>query len=88
MAKDLRVNWNWHLGDHLDGNLGTSYVKALAPFVNFHGRERNLRSERRQFADAGYLLHPSWRLRAGGVVALGASSTSSTPSRAWTASSR
>jgi exopolysaccharide biosynthesis operon protein EpsL len=45
--------------------VGTSYVKALAPFVNFHGRERNLRAERRQFADAGYLLHPSWRLRAG-----------------------
>jgi exopolysaccharide biosynthesis operon protein EpsL len=64
-AKDLRVNWNWHLSDHLDGNVGTSYVKALAPFVNFHGRERNLRAERRQFADAGYLLHPSWRLRAG-----------------------
>jgi exopolysaccharide biosynthesis operon protein EpsL len=64
-GKDLRLNWNWHLGTHLDGNLGTSYVQALAPFVNFHDRERNLRSERREFADGGWLLHPSWRVRAG-----------------------
>jgi exopolysaccharide biosynthesis operon protein EpsL len=64
-GKDLRLNWNWHLGNHLDGNLGSSYVQALAPFVNFHGRERNLRSERREFADGRWLLHPSWRVRAG-----------------------
>ncbi len=64
-AKNLRVNWNWHLGERVDGNLGTSYVKSLAPFVNFHARERNLRVERRQFADAGWLVHPSWRLRSG-----------------------
>ena len=64
-GKDLRLNWNWHLGNHLDGNVGASYVQALAPFVNFHARERNLRSERREFADGGWLLHPSWRVRAG-----------------------
>jgi exopolysaccharide biosynthesis operon protein EpsL len=64
-AKDLRLNWNWHLANRLDGNLGTSYVEALAPFVNFHGRERNVRTERKHFADAGWLLHPSWRVRAG-----------------------
>jgi exopolysaccharide biosynthesis operon protein EpsL len=64
-GKDLLVNWNWHVGDHLDGNVGSSYVQALAPFVNFHSRERNLRSERREFADGGWLLHPSWRVRAG-----------------------
>ncbi|SHH12074.1 XrtB/PEP-CTERM-associated polysaccharide biosynthesis outer membrane protein EpsL [Massilia sp. CF038] len=64
-AHDLRANWNWRVGEHVDGNIGASYVKALAPFVNFHGRERNLRAERRQFADGGYLLHPSWRVRAG-----------------------
>jgi exopolysaccharide biosynthesis operon protein EpsL len=64
-AKDLRLNWHWRVGTHLDGNVGASYVEALAPFVNFHARERNVRSERRQFADGGWLLHPSWRLRAG-----------------------
>jgi exopolysaccharide biosynthesis operon protein EpsL len=64
-GKDLRLNWNWHLGNHFDGNIGASYVQALAPFVNFHDRERNLRSERREFADGGWLLHPSWRVRTG-----------------------
>jgi exopolysaccharide biosynthesis operon protein EpsL len=64
-AKDLRVNWNWRVGNRFDGNLGVSYVDALAPFVNFQGPERNLRSERREFADGRWLLHPSWRLRAG-----------------------
>lgn len=64
-AKDLRGNWNWRVGKEVDGNIGASYVKALAPFVNFHGRARNVRSERRQFADGGWLLHPSWRVRAG-----------------------
>jgi exopolysaccharide biosynthesis operon protein EpsL len=64
-GKDLRLNWNWHVGNHLDGNVGATYVQALAPFVNFHGRERNLRSERREFADGRWLLHPSWRMRAG-----------------------
>lgn len=64
-ARDLRASWNWHASDHLDGNLGASYVKALAPFVNFHARERNLRVERREFVDGGYLLHPSWRVRGG-----------------------
>lgn len=64
-AKDLRANWNWHLGKRFDGNLGASYVQALAPFVNFHSLAPNLRSERREVADGGWLLHPRWRLRAG-----------------------
>jgi exopolysaccharide biosynthesis operon protein EpsL len=64
-AKDLRANWNWHVGNYLDGDIGASYVEALAPFVNFHARERNVRSERREFGEGRWLLHPSWRARAG-----------------------
>ena len=64
-AKDLRANWNWHIGNRFDGNLGAFYVQGLAPFVNFHSLARNLRSERREVADGGWLLHPRWRLRAG-----------------------
>lgn len=64
-AKDLRANWNWHVGTHLDGDAGVSYVEALAPFVNFHAPERNVRSERREFGEARWLVHPSWRMRAG-----------------------
>src|SRR4051794_36401672 len=25
-SKDLLANWNWHVGNHIEGNLGTSYV--------------------------------------------------------------
>lgn len=64
-GKDLLLNWNWHVGNRLDGNIGSTYVQSLAPFVNFHGRERNLRVDRREFVDGGWLLHPSWRMRGG-----------------------
>ena len=64
-AKDLIVNWNWHVGNQFEGNLGTSYLKQLTPFVNFHSRERNMRTQRREFVEGGWLLHPSWRVRAG-----------------------
>lgn len=64
-SKDLLANWNWHVGNHIEGNLGTSYVQALTPFVNFHNQERNLRTQQREFFDGAWRLHPSWRLRAG-----------------------
>jgi exopolysaccharide biosynthesis operon protein EpsL len=64
-GKDLRANWNWHLGNYLDGNVGSSYVQSLAPFIVFHSRARNMRTERREYADGGWLLHPRWRVRAG-----------------------
>jgi exopolysaccharide biosynthesis operon protein EpsL len=71
-SKDLLANWNWHVGDRVEGNLGASYVQALSPFVNFNSQdvniqsqERNLRTQRREFFDGSWRLHPSWRLRAG-----------------------
>jgi exopolysaccharide biosynthesis operon protein EpsL len=64
-GKDLRANWNWHLGNYLDGNVGATNVQALAPYVDFHSPQPNLRAERREFADGGWLLHPRWRARAG-----------------------
>lgn len=68
--KDLLGNWNWHVGDHVEGNLGASYVQVLSPYVNFDAPdtdndEPNLRTQRREFFDASWLLHPSWRLRGG-----------------------
>lgn len=67
VAKDLQANWNWHVGEHVEGNLGASYVQAMTPFINFTAQERNLRTQRREFADGAWRLHPSWRLRAGVV---------------------
>lgn len=71
-GKDFLVNWNWHVGDRVEGNLGASYVQGLAhyvegltPFVNLNNQERNLRTQRREFFDGSWRLHPSWRVRGG-----------------------
>jgi exopolysaccharide biosynthesis operon protein EpsL len=64
-AKDLLANWNWHAGSHLDGNVGASYLEALTPYASSIDSQRNLRTQRREFADGGWRLHPSWRVRAG-----------------------
>jgi exopolysaccharide biosynthesis operon protein EpsL len=64
-GKELQANWDWHLGSHLSGNLGASYAQALAPYTEFHGDERNLRSQRREFFDAAWRMHPSWSARGG-----------------------
>lgn len=68
--KDLLGNWNWHVGDHVEGNLGASYVQVLSPYVNFDtanidNDKPNLRTQRREFFDGSWLLHPRWRLRGG-----------------------
>jgi exopolysaccharide biosynthesis operon protein EpsL len=64
-GRDLSARWNWHIGPHLEGNVGATDVKALTPYVDFHRLERNLRTQRREFVDAAWRLHPSWRARGG-----------------------
>ena len=64
-GKDGRFNWNWQLGSHLDGNIGATYLQMLAPYTDFRSDQRNLRVQRRQYADGGWRMHPSWRVRAG-----------------------
>lgn len=64
-GKDFLAAWNWHLGNHVEGNLGASYVQILAPYSDFQSQERNLRTQRREFFDARWRLHPSWQVRGG-----------------------
>ena len=64
-GKDLLAAWNWHLGNHVEGNLGASYVQVLSPYSDFQSQERNLRIQRREFFDARWRLHPSWQVRGG-----------------------
>jgi exopolysaccharide biosynthesis operon protein EpsL len=64
-SKNFLANWNWHVGNHVEGNVGVSYVQALTPYVYFHSAELNVRTQRREFFDGSWLLHPSWRLRGG-----------------------
>lgn len=62
-GKDFQGTWNWELGNHLEGSLGGTYAQTLAPYTDFQSRERNLRVQKRQFVDAAWRMHPSWRVR-------------------------
>ena len=64
-GKDFSLDWAWVLGNYFDGNIGGSYQQVLTPFNDFHSDQRNLRTQRREYANGGWRLHPSWRLRAG-----------------------
>lgn len=64
-GKDLLAQWNWHVGPHLEGNVGRSYIQSLSQFVEFHDLQRNVRTQQRKFFDASWRYHPEWRLRGG-----------------------
>lgn len=64
-GKDFSLDWAWVLGNHFDGNIGGSYQQVLTPFNDYHVEERNLRTQRRAYANGGWRIHPSWRVRAG-----------------------
>lgn len=64
-SKNADLALNWHLLAHLQGNVGASYMESLASFADFHTDQRNLRIQRRAFADTTWQFHPSWQARAG-----------------------
>lgn len=64
-GRDVAGNWNWFLGNHLEGNVGLSYVRGLTPFTDFHQLVSNVRTQKREYLNATWRLHPSWRARAG-----------------------
>jgi exopolysaccharide biosynthesis operon protein EpsL len=66
VGKDGRANWNWVLGNHLQGNLASTYSQSLVPFTDnivVVQNVRNIRTQRTNSADLAWLIHPSWRLR-------------------------
>ncbi|WP_158592191.1 XrtB/PEP-CTERM-associated polysaccharide biosynthesis outer membrane protein EpsL [Noviherbaspirillum sedimenti] len=70
-GRDIRANWNWHAGKHLEGNLGATHVRALTSVqdsltvTGLPSQLPNVRTQDRQYFDASWRLHPSWRLRGG-----------------------
>jgi exopolysaccharide biosynthesis operon protein EpsL len=64
-GRDLQANWNWQLGNHFEGKLGTSYARTLAPYTDFYTNERNLRTEHHHVFEGIWRLHPNWRTRVG-----------------------
>ncbi|QAU34436.1 XrtB/PEP-CTERM-associated polysaccharide biosynthesis outer membrane protein EpsL [Janthinobacterium sp. 17J80-10] len=70
-GRDVRANWNWHVGSQFEGNLGLTHVKALTSVqdslqaTGLPSQLPNVRTQDRQYFDASWRLHPSWRLRGG-----------------------
>ena len=64
-GRDLQATWFWELGNKFEGQAGTLYDRSLAPYTDFFSDERNVRERRRQWFDAGWKMHPSWKLRTG-----------------------
>ncbi|MFC0250836.1 XrtB/PEP-CTERM-associated polysaccharide biosynthesis outer membrane protein EpsL [Massilia consociata] len=64
-GRDLQATWFWEVGNKLEGQAGTLYNRTLAPYTDFFSDERNVREQRRQWFDAGYKMHPSWKIRTG-----------------------
>ncbi|RFP12402.1 hypothetical protein D0T24_25610 [Duganella sp. BJB480] len=64
-GKDLSADLAWHLGNRLSGNLGGAYSEVLAPYTDVVTSERNLRTQKRAYAQGNWSFHPSWVARAG-----------------------
>ena len=62
-GKDFMGALEWHIANHLSGNVGASYAQTLTPFTDSHTSDRNLRTTQREFFDGTWLFHPSWQLR-------------------------
>ena len=59
--KSANGNWNWFLGNRLEGNMGASYIQSLMP-LTFQPGTRTIRTEQIQFINGAWHFHPSWRL--------------------------
>src|SRR5262245_45219841 len=62
---DGRAIWLWQAGNSLSGQVGATQNKALASFINFQVRIRDIVTTQTAFANASFLINPSWQLRAG-----------------------
>ncbi|WP_242447257.1 XrtB/PEP-CTERM-associated polysaccharide biosynthesis outer membrane protein EpsL [Nitrosomonas supralitoralis] len=59
--KNFSGNWNWLIGNQLEGNMGASYTQSLAPFL-FQPGIKSIRTELTEYINGGWRFHPRWRL--------------------------
>lgn len=64
-GRDLSLRLRWQLGNQWEGTAGATHVKSSTPFIDFRSLDPNLRTQNRQFADAFWRFHPSWRAMVG-----------------------
>lgn len=61
---DGKATWAWQVGNLWSGNLGYRYNRELSSFNEQFVREKDMRTRNVGFFEAGYQLHPDWRLSA------------------------
>jgi exopolysaccharide biosynthesis operon protein EpsL len=62
---DTQAQWNWHVGNDLDGEIGYTNTQVLGSFVQLNSLVGNLQNNQRSFANAGYLFHPNGKVKLG-----------------------
>jgi exopolysaccharide biosynthesis operon protein EpsL len=62
---DTLAQWNWQLGNNLDGEIGYANAQALGGFGQLNGVLDNLINSQRYFANGGYLFHPNGKIKLG-----------------------
>jgi exopolysaccharide biosynthesis operon protein EpsL len=62
---DTSAQWNWQLGNNLDGEIGYTNAQVLGNFGQLNGIVNNLINNQRYFANGGYLFHPNGKIKLG-----------------------
>jgi len=62
---DTQAQWNWHVRNDLDGEIGYTNTQMMGSFAQLNGLVGNLRNNQRSFVNAGYLFHPNGKIKIG-----------------------
>jgi len=62
---DATGNWDWQVGNLWSGKLGYRYENKLSSFNQRLITDKDMRTTQTGFLNAGYQIHPDWRLVAG-----------------------
>jgi len=62
---DAQAQWNWQIGNNLNGEIGYSDTQELGSFAQLNGLIANLQNSQRYFANADYLFHPNGKIKVG-----------------------
>lgn len=63
--KNASLDWNWHAGPHLSGQLGFTYENDLTPYIDFHQLALNMRTQSSEYMKLAWMLAPDWRISGG-----------------------
>lgn len=62
---NTKAQWDWQLGNHLNGEIGYSNIQTLGDFSQLNQLVDNLQNNQRYFGNAGYLFHPNGKINFG-----------------------